>query len=162
MRAATAWNCWRRKRWRRRRESTSARTAPNATYASPTRARWRTSRRPRAASDALRLLRLLPENLEAGALGEHLVRVLRARLVESAGVHLQRGLRVAEAPLVLAQDLGADLDVDLGHEQHVLAAMVYQFVEVVLRNDLHQALGAGHDLGDRHVAPLHRHDRDDQ
>src|SRR5438046_5838901 len=98
MRAATAWNCWRRKRWRRRRESTSARTAPTATCALPTPGRWRTSRRPRAASDALRLLRLLPENLEAGALGEHLVRVLRARLVEASGVHLHRGLRGPEAP----------------------------------------------------------------
>src|SRR5689334_13014438 len=77
-----------------RRAWTSAPTAPRATCASPTRARWRTSRRRQAASNALRLTRLLPEDLEARALGEHLARVLRARLVEGARVHLQRGLGV--------------------------------------------------------------------
>src|SRR5438128_7699426 len=112
MRGAIACVCWRPRRWLRRPGSISVPTALTATCALPTPGRWRTSRRPPAASNALRLLLcLLPERLEARAFREHLVGVLRARLVERAGVHLQRGFRVVEAPLVFAQDLRADLDV---------------------------------------------------
>src|SRR5438477_293563 len=126
MPATTACSYWSAKRWRRRRESTSARMAPRATCALPIPARWGIWNKPPAASNALRLLRLLPEGLQARELGEHLVGVLRARLVEGAGVHLQRRFRVAESPLVFAQDLRADLDVDLGLEQRVLAAVALQ------------------------------------
>src|SRR5688572_22009380 len=115
---------WKAKRWRRLRASTSAPTAPTASCASPTPAAWATSRRPRRGSGALLLARLLPERLEARLLGEYLGRVLGGRLVERARVHLQGGLGVAEALHVLAQDLGADQDVDLGLEQRHLPAMV--------------------------------------
>src|SRR5437868_4577106 len=64
--------------------------------------------------------------------GEHLGGVSPARLGEGAGVNLQRRFVVAEAALVLAQDLRAHLDVDLGLEQGVLAAVVEELVEVVL------------------------------
>src|SRR5689334_4608924 len=131
MPASTACSYWSARRWRRPRASTSARTAPRTTCASPTRVRWRISRRQRSGSNALRLPHLLPEELEPGALGEDLGRVLATRLVERAGVHLQRRLGVVTAPLVLAQDLGADLDVHFRLEQRFLAAMIGELVEVV-------------------------------
>src|SRR5581483_10896706 len=111
-------SCSSARRSRRRRGWISARTQPGASCASPTRGASASSRRPPRKSSAL-LLRLLPEDLEARLLGEHLARVLRGRLVERAGVHLQRGLGVAEAPLVLAQDLRADRDVDVRVEQRL-------------------------------------------
>src|SRR5436190_1434409 len=58
MRAAIAGTCWRRKRWRRRPGWTSAPMARRASCALPTPARWATSRRRPAGSDALRLLSL--------------------------------------------------------------------------------------------------------
>src|SRR3989441_3563577 len=134
--SASASICCRRKPSPPRPASISARTARRASCASPTRAAWTTSKRPPRALHAL-FLRLLPEPLEAGALGEHLRRVLRRRLVVGAGVHLQRRLGVAEAAQVLAQDPGADHDVDLGLEHRVLAAMVAPPVEVELGHHLH-------------------------
>src|SRR5207245_4085219 len=110
---ASASSCCRRKPSPPRPASISARTARRASCASPIRAAWATSKRPPCASHAL-FLRLLPEPLEARALGEHLRRVLRRRLVVGAGVHLQRRLGVAEAAQVLAQDPSADHAVDLG------------------------------------------------
>src|SRR5689334_22380777 len=104
MPGATASSSSSARRWRRRRGRTSARTAPRTACALPIRARWRTLPKRRAGSGALLLARLLPEELEPRLLREHLVRVLGSRLVEGAGVHLQRGLGVAEATLVLAQD----------------------------------------------------------
>src|SRR5882672_3075212 len=121
---------------RRRPESTSAPTRRSAMCALPIRAAWTTSRRPPKESDALRaasaasrargLLRLLPEGFQPRFLREHLVCVLRGRLVERAAVHLQRGLGVAQAALILAQDLAADHYVDVRVEQRLLAAVVRQ------------------------------------
>ena len=112
---------------RRRRASTSARTERSATCASPTRGTWRTSRRPpnaarfcarrsgRAGRQADAALRSCFEQLlQARALGEHLEGVAGVRLVEGAGVHLQRGLGLAEAAQVFAQDLRADLMLTCG------------------------------------------------
>src|SRR3954470_22254479 len=160
--ANTACSFWRRKRWRRRREWTLAPMPPITMCASPTRGRWRTSRRPPRESGALLLLRLAPEDFQARALREHLVRVLRGGLVERAGIGLERRLGVAEAALVLAQDLRADEDVDLRLEQRGLAAVVDQLVEVVFRNHLHQALGADGALRHRVVARLDCHHGEDE
>src|SRR5262245_61231113 len=129
-RGAFAWSCWKRKRWRRRRAWTSAPTGRNAACASPTRVPGRSSRKRRSGSDCSLLPGDLPELVEARLLGEHLRRVLRGRLVERAGVHLQRGLGVAEAALVLAQDARADQDVHFRLEQRRLAAVRRQLVEV--------------------------------
>src|SRR5687768_11802654 len=141
-RAPSRASCWRRRRWRPRPGSTSALTPPIAMCASPTREAWTIWKRP---LDGLRgFARFEPQDVEARFFREHLGRVLRSRLVEGAGVHLQRGLGVAEPALILAQNLRADLDVDLGLEQSVLAAVVEQLLLVVLRDDLHQALRAHH------------------
>src|SRR5688500_17460727 len=144
MRARSRASCWRRRRWRRRRAWTSAPTPPSTTYASPTRETWTTSRK---RLDGLPgFARLEAQGLEAGLLGEHLVRVLRGGIVERAGVHLQRGLQVAETPVILPQDLGANQDVDLGLEQGLLAAVVGELLRVVLGDHLHEALRAHHAL----------------
>src|SRR5689334_2668579 len=140
MPGSTAWAYLSARRWRRRPAWTSAPTARRITCASPIPARWRISRKQPGASNALLLPCLLPEELEPRALGEHLVGVLPARLVERAGVHLQRRFGVVAAPLVFAQDLRADLDVHFRLEQRFLAAEVCELVEVVLRHDLHQPL----------------------
>src|SRR5258708_17116970 len=161
MPASSACSCWRKKPSRRRRAWTSAPTAPGATCALPTPARWGIWMKPPNASSALRLLRLLPEHFQSSALGKYLVGVLGARLVEGTGVHLQRGLGVAEAPLVLAQDLRADLDVDLWLQQRALAAVVHQLLEVIFRHHLHQpprADAACADLAVARLAPHHLQD----
>src|SRR6185436_1973293 len=62
----------------------------------------------------------LSELLQPRALGQHLARVKRVRAVD-AQIHLQRGFGLAGPAQVLAQDLGADLDVHLGLEQRVVA-----------------------------------------
>src|SRR3954462_2496316 len=123
-RANTALSYWSARRWPPPRAWTSAPTAPRTTCALPTLGRSGSSRRRRGASNALRLARLVPERLEPGALGEHLGGVGAARLVEGAGVHLERSLGVAEAALVFAQDLRPDLDVDVRLEKRLFAAVV--------------------------------------
>src|SRR5258708_8699978 len=138
-----AWTCFRGRAWRRRPESTSAPTKRSTMCALRIRAAWTTSRRPPSESGALRaasavsrarrLLRLLPEGFQPRFLGEHLVGVLRGRLVERAAVHLQRGLGVAQAALILAQDLAADHYVDVPVEQRLLPAVVRQLLEAILR-----------------------------
>jgi hypothetical protein len=104
----------------------------------------------------------LPDGLEAHPLLEHLGGVSGRRLVEGAGVLLQRRLLVAQAPVVLAQDLSADVDVDLRVEERLLSAVVEELLQVVLRDDLHQPLGADDALGDRVVARFDRHHGEDQ
>ena len=44
----------------------------------------------------------------------------------------------------------------------MLAAVIHQLVEVVLRDDLHEAFGASHALGDGVVTRFDRHDREDE
>src|SRR5687767_6251902 len=114
---------------------TSAVTGPIDSCASPTREAWTTCRKLLSGLRALRLPRLDPERLQKRLFGEHFVRVPGGRLIQRTGVHLQRGLRVGEAPLVFAQDLGADLDVDLRMEQHRLTAVGLELLEVVARDD---------------------------
>src|SRR5689334_2506747 len=137
-RALTAWSCSTVKPWRPPRASISAATARRAACASPIPGRWRTSPRRRAGSGALLLARLLPEELQPRLLGEHLGGVLRGRLVERAGVHLQGGLGVVEAALVLAQDLRPDLDIHFRLEERLFAAVVGELFGMELRHDLHQ------------------------
>src|SRR5258706_7247181 len=160
----TAWTSSRSRGWRRRRGSTSAATKRTTTCASPIREAWATLRRPPRGygdSDGL-FLRLLPERFQARLLGEHLDCILRGRLVESAAVHLQRGLGVPQAPLVFAQDPAADHYVDVGVEQRLLAAVVRQLLEVVLLDHLHQPLGAQRALCHGVVARLDRHHGKDE
>src|SRR6185503_19142459 len=104
-RGALPGSCWKRKRSRPPRAWTSGATGPTASCASPTREAWTTWRKRLDGLRGLRLPRLRPERVEARLFREYLGGVLRGRLVERAGVHLQRGLGVAEAALVLAQDL---------------------------------------------------------
>jgi len=59
----------------------------------------------------LRPTRLLPDRLQTHALLEHLGGVARGRLVEGAGVALQGGFLILQAPVVLVQDLRADVEV---------------------------------------------------
>jgi hypothetical protein len=54
------------------------------------------------------------------------------------------------------------VDVDLGIEECLLAAVVEQLVQVVLRDDLHQAPRPDGALGNRVVGRLDRHDRKDE
>src|SRR5688572_9772644 len=131
-RAPSRASCWRRRRWRPRPGSTSARTAPGDSSASPTREAWRIWKKLLDGLPAFAGLEA--QRVQARFFREHLGRVLRSRLVEGARVHLQRGLGVAETALILAQDLRADLDIDLGLEQSVLAAVVEQLLLVVLRD----------------------------
>src|SRR4051812_5225383 len=150
--------CWKKRAWPRRRASTSAPTAPGASCASPIREAWRTWRRPPKESDAL-FLQLLPDDFEARFLGEHLVGVLGSRLIERAGVHLQRRLDVSEAALVFPQDLRSHGNVHLGIEQCMLPAVVEQLLEMELWDHLHEPLGAGDALGHGVVARLDRGNR---
>src|SRR5215210_4276094 len=145
-------NCWSERRWPPRPGSTLAPTALIALYASPTREAWTISRTRLGGLPGLRLAGALPDRLQAHALVEHLGRVARGGLVEGAAVHLQRGLLVAEAAVVLAEDLRADVDVHLGVEERFLAAVVEQLLEVELRHDLHQSLRPHDAFGHRVVA----------
>src|SRR5262245_56805947 len=133
-RAALPGTSWKAKRSRRRPAPTSAPTARSALSASPRREAWPTSKGPpsglRSSAPGrlgrlreLRGARLLPDGLQAHALLEHLGRVARGRLVEGAGVALQGRFLILQAPVVVAQDLRADVDVDLGVEQSLLAAV---------------------------------------
>src|SRR5919197_2715882 len=157
-RSASRSNSCSAKRSPRRRESTSARTAPSGLFASPIRARWTSSRRLLRGLRALSA-RSLPEEIEPRLFGEHLGRIPSGGLVESPTVHLQSSLDVLEAPRVFAEDLRADRNVDFRLEERGLAAMVDELLKVEFRDDLHEALGAHRAFGHRVVARFDGHYR---
>src|SRR5579862_4538312 len=116
MGSASRSNCSSAKASRQRRGWISAPTVLGATCASPIPARWRTWKRRRCAWSGLLRDALLQERsgrrlaahllehlLHTRALREYLDRIARVRLVEGAGVHLQRGLGFAVAAQVFAQ-----------------------------------------------------------